>query len=452
MSVPRASTSRRVSSPSRARAAGDAVELRRRVVGRDADRRQHHHPAGQLVAQHVLDHLERRGVGPLQVVEDDEHRVDRRLAAQQLGDGLEQEVALDAGSGRSARASGTSCSRSGSSRASRPRSATTRRRASLDTARRTARTASTIGSNGTIASAVARPHSTTAPTRVHLGGELGGQPRLAGAGLALQQREVAGRRRTSPATPRARRRAGRRARRTRRGAARTAGPGSGTGDGPGGAGAAAAWAACSAASARSTAAAGGVHVLAGAARSGSWLRIARLQVDQLGRRVEAELVGEHARGSWRTPAARRPGAPFGRGRPSGGGRTPRAAGARRPSARARARPRRGDPAPAARRSGPRRPPAAARPNARRPDGPSPRRRPRRAPDRATRRARSRGGRGRRAGSLARAARASATWSSKRCTSSRPRDDRQHVARAPRAAAGRRRRGPGAAVTRSSAGC
>ncbi len=54
-------------------------------------------------------------------------------------------------------------------------------------------------------------------------------------------------------------------------AARIAGPGSGTGDGPGGAGPAAAWAACSA---PSTAAAGGVHELAGAARSGSWLRIA----------------------------------------------------------------------------------------------------------------------------------------------------------------------------------
>ena len=57
--------------------AGDAFELRRRVVGGDPDRPEHHHSAGQLVAQHVLDHLERRGVGPLQVVEDDEHRVDR---------------------------------------------------------------------------------------------------------------------------------------------------------------------------------------------------------------------------------------------------------------------------------------------------------------------------------------------------------------------------------------
>ena len=39
VSVPRASTPRRVSSPSRGSAAGDAIELRRRVVGRDADRR-----------------------------------------------------------------------------------------------------------------------------------------------------------------------------------------------------------------------------------------------------------------------------------------------------------------------------------------------------------------------------------------------------------------------------
>ena len=76
--------------------AGHAVELRRRVVGRDADRRQHHDPSGQLVAQHVLDHLERRGVGPLEVIEDDEHRVDRRLAAQELGEHRVVAIALAA--------------------------------------------------------------------------------------------------------------------------------------------------------------------------------------------------------------------------------------------------------------------------------------------------------------------------------------------------------------------
>ena len=75
---------------------GDAVELGRGIVGRHAHRGDHHDPSGQLVAQDVLDHLQRRRVGPVQVVEDDQHGMLRRLGAQQLGDGLEQQVALDA--------------------------------------------------------------------------------------------------------------------------------------------------------------------------------------------------------------------------------------------------------------------------------------------------------------------------------------------------------------------
>ena len=160
-------------------------------------------------------------------------------------------------------ASGTSCSSSGSSRASRPRSAATRRRASLETARRTARTASTIGSNGTIASAVARPHRTTAPTACTSAAKCGGQAGLAGA----RPRPAAARCGCAPADvgrphppqdvellvapdelAAARWRA-------------AAGPGSGTGDGPGGAGRRRPPARTSARSA--TAAAGGVHVLAG---------------------------------------------------------------------------------------------------------------------------------------------------------------------------------------------
>ena len=54
---------------------GDPVELGRRIVGGHRTVAHDHHPTGQLVAEDVLDHLQRRRVGPLQVVEDDQQRV-----------------------------------------------------------------------------------------------------------------------------------------------------------------------------------------------------------------------------------------------------------------------------------------------------------------------------------------------------------------------------------------
>ena len=274
------------------------VELRHGLVGRDAHRPDHHHPARELVAQDVLDHLERRRVGPLQVVEDDEHRVHRRLGAQQLGDGLEQQVTLDASaSGRSGRVPGTSWSSSGSSRASRPRSAATRRRASSDTERSTARTASTIGSNGTIASAVARPHSTTAPSPCTSAANWAANRDLPAPGSPWRSATW-----LSPADVIVhtwRSRASCSDRPTNGAdASRAAGPGRATGDGPGSAGPSAARRTARACSATST---GGVHELAGGASSGSWLRICGLQAGEVRCRVEAELLGQHLPGTREGP-------------------------------------------------------------------------------------------------------------------------------------------------------
>ncbi len=47
------------------------------------------------MAQHVFDHLQRRRVGPLDIVQHDQQRVLARLGVEDLDDGLEQEVPLD---------------------------------------------------------------------------------------------------------------------------------------------------------------------------------------------------------------------------------------------------------------------------------------------------------------------------------------------------------------------
>ena len=78
---------------------GQLVERRGRRIGRRPGRPEHHHPARLLVAQYVLDHLQRRGVGPVEIIEDDEERIAGGLRAQDLGHALEEQVALDAGLG-----------------------------------------------------------------------------------------------------------------------------------------------------------------------------------------------------------------------------------------------------------------------------------------------------------------------------------------------------------------
>ena len=218
-----------------------------------------------------------------------------RLGAQQLGDGLEQQVALDARD-RGARTG--------------PRARAGRARAAAAAAGR-ARRRPGAGPPGTpCAAPCARPRPSArtgrsprpspgptarcAPTLVDLGGEAGGQPRLAGAGLPDEQGEVAAAGRGSstrgraagpscssrPTNSPAPARSGRAGQRPRA----TAGCGAG--------------AACRAARVgrrrrgrrrrrRAT------PCTAGAARSGSWLRIAVCSSDELGRRIEAELVGEH---------------------------------------------------------------------------------------------------------------------------------------------------------------
>ena len=171
---------------------GDPIELRARVVRGDADRRDDHHPAGQLVAEDVLDHLQRRRVRPLQVVEHDQHGVHRRLGPQQLGDRLEQQVALDARVG--------------------PLEASLRDE-TLELGHQEGEEAA-LG--GDPAAGLGGDGAQDGPHRLHhrlerhdrlrrrsapqddgargvrLGGELGGEPRLACAGLPVEERQVAG--------------------------------------------------------------------------------------------------------------------------------------------------------------------------------------------------------------------------------------------------------------------
>ncbi len=75
----------------------ETVELRVRCLRRDALRDEDHHAARALVAQDVLEQLDGRGVGPLHVVDHEQDRGDRRLHGEQVGDGLEQQVALHVG-------------------------------------------------------------------------------------------------------------------------------------------------------------------------------------------------------------------------------------------------------------------------------------------------------------------------------------------------------------------
>ena len=74
-----------------------AIDVGPGVLARDPLRGQDHHPARSLVAHEVLDELHGRAVGPLHVVDDEQDRQARRLDRQQVGDGLEQDVALDVG-------------------------------------------------------------------------------------------------------------------------------------------------------------------------------------------------------------------------------------------------------------------------------------------------------------------------------------------------------------------
>ena len=178
----------------------------------------------------------------------------------------------------------------------------------------------------------------------------------------------------------------------------------------------------------------------------------RLQLDELRRRVEPELVGEQRSG----PAEHAQRVGLAAAAVQGDHQPPGEALAQRVlvdrALELGAPPRCAGRARAGRRSGPPAPRGAARPSAPPPGAPSPRRRRRRAPARATRPGRHRDGRARAPGSAARALRAAATWSSKRATSSSSAIDGEHVAGPLPTEQLRRRRAPGAAVTRSSAAC
>ena len=138
-----------------------------------------------------------------------------------------------------------------------------------------------------------------APTLVDLGGELGRQPRLAGAGLADEQGDVAVAGRGWPTTgPCSAGQLARRGRRSRRAPARS---------GRAGEGARATVRRSAAPRAGVPSARSAVTPTAGdgrAATTGSGrgevgivVEDRRLQLGQLGRRVEAELVGEHGPGA-----------------------------------------------------------------------------------------------------------------------------------------------------------
>ena len=142
------------------------------------------------MADDVLQQLQRRGVRPVEVVEDHEQGVRGGLGPEHLGDALEQEVPLDTGSAGLARASGTICSSSGRRSERWPRSPATRRRASGEIVRRAVRIASTIGSKGTTASGRGATPQHDGALAVDVGREAGGQPGLADAGLADEQGEV----------------------------------------------------------------------------------------------------------------------------------------------------------------------------------------------------------------------------------------------------------------------
>ena len=65
---------------------------RRRAVGEQQEERAAGEPADE-----VVQHGQGRRVGPLDVVDHEEDRGDVGLDGQQVGDGLEQQVALDVG-------------------------------------------------------------------------------------------------------------------------------------------------------------------------------------------------------------------------------------------------------------------------------------------------------------------------------------------------------------------
>ena len=149
-----------------------------------------------------------------------------RLAVQQFGDRLEQQVALDARVGPLEPHPRDEMVQLGQqqrehARGRRPRA----RPASADTVRSAVRNASTIGSNGTIASGVARPHSTMPPCAWTSAAKRAAEPGLAGAGLAASRARWRSPPRRPPTRAGAACRAGR-ARPTNAVApARTAGPG-----------------------------------------------------------------------------------------------------------------------------------------------------------------------------------------------------------------------------------
>ena len=387
------------------------VELRVRVLGRHALRAEHHHAARALVAQHVLEQLDRRRVGPLDVVDHEQDRGDPGLDREQVGDGLEQQVALDLGrralgAHASARAAGAPAAARSSRRARRSRAralAATARAAPCAGPARAARTGrSPPGRPG--------PRARWHRSALDVGGEVGGERGLAGPGLADDDGEP----RRAARGPRPTRRRGRR---------------SGRRDRPAAAAPAATPRRAAAGRHRRRAAAvdGGAASAAGGGRDRGRSGERRVVIEdaQLQRlagpgsgRARARRRGPPA--CERTPAARRPGDRSGTARASAGGRAPRAAGARRSPARARSPPRRRGRGPGGRRSAARWRRGAARPSGRSPSrahsssATSARHGPRHSPSAASRRSRAP------AGSVATSGVAAATASSKRCTSSDPR--------------------------------
>ena len=89
-------TGSRSSRPSRRSVGAEALEVRRRRSRAGPPVADKQHVRRALVAQHVVEQPERQLVGPLQVVEHEHHRPDRRLGLEQFGDGLEEDVALGA--------------------------------------------------------------------------------------------------------------------------------------------------------------------------------------------------------------------------------------------------------------------------------------------------------------------------------------------------------------------
>ena len=319
-----------------------AVELGVRILRRIALGGEDQHPAAALVAQDVLEQLDRAAVGPLDVVDDEQDRTHRRLRRQHLGDRLEQQVALDLGGRQLGAHRRHELQQLGQQHGQRaavgddPLAGPRRHRQEG----RAQRLHERLERHQRLLGGPSPQHRRAGA--VDRRRDVGGDARLAGAGLADHHGE---RGTTGLEHGRPRRLDGgdlalgaRRASAPRR---RAVGAGSGSpGRSPSG----------------------------GVGGPGSALTRRR------GRRTgQRRVVGEDrclqraaAPASDRAPArrraapacgrrraARRPAAPSGTGRASAGARTPRAAGARRSSARARWRPRRPGPAPAGRRSGPR---------------------------------------------------------------------------------------------------